>query len=97
MPIRDTVRDAQRRLVALDAAHTKAVARLDHALARRAEVIAEQDRFVIAAEAEVERSVTDMATNLGVELTAHLLGLDSAEVRRLAKADRSARNGKAAR
>ena len=44
MPLRPEVRDAQRTLATLDAAHRRAVARLNQALARRAELIAEQDR-----------------------------------------------------
>jgi hypothetical protein len=39
MSVRDTVRDAQRRLAVLDAAHNRAIARVDLAVARRAEVL----------------------------------------------------------
>ena len=41
MAVRDEVRDAQRALAILDAAHRRAVARLDQALARRSDVLAE--------------------------------------------------------
>jgi hypothetical protein len=86
MPLRPEVRDAQRTLATLDAAHRRAVARLNQVLARRAELIAEQDRHVAAAQAEVDNAVVDMANEVSVELTAHLLDLDVADVRRLVKA-----------
>jgi len=85
MPVRDEVRDAQRALATLDAAHRRAVARLDQALARRGEVLAEQDRQVAAAQAGVEAAIADMARQLSADLAASVLGLDVAEVRRLAK------------
>ena len=85
MPIRDEVRNAQRALAALDAAHSRALARLDQALARRGEVMAEQDRQVAAAQAGVEAAIADMARQVSVDLTATVLGLDVAEVRRLVK------------
>ena len=99
MPVRDEVRDTQRTLVVLDAAHSRAVARFDQAVARRAEVLTEQDRLVAVAQAGVEQAVADMATGLGAELTAQLLGLDSIEVRRLAKTNQAAASssGKAGR
>jgi hypothetical protein len=85
MPLRPEVRDAQRTLATLDAAHRRAVARLNQVLARRAELIAEQDRHVAAAQAEVDKAVMAMASEVSVELTAHLLDLDVADVRRLVK------------
>ena len=90
MPLRPEVRDAQRTLATLDAAHRRAVARLNQALARRAELIAEQDRYVVATQAEVDKAVVAMASEVSVELTAHLLDLDAADVRRLVKASSSA-------
>lgn len=88
MPVRDEVRDAQRSLARLDAAHARAVARLDQALTRRGEVLAEADRLVDAARQGVERAVVDMAGDLGPEVTARLVGRDLAEVRRLARSAR---------
>jgi hypothetical protein len=86
MPIRPEVRDAQRTLAALDAAHSRAVGRLNQVSARRVELIAEQDRQVAAAQTEVDQAVAAMAGEVSVELTAHLLELDVADVRRLVKA-----------
>jgi hypothetical protein len=85
MAVRDEVRDAQRALAALDTAHSRAVTRLDHALARRHAALAEADRQVAVAQAGVEAAVAEMARQLSAELTASVLGLDVAEVRRLAK------------
>jgi hypothetical protein len=86
MSIRPQVRQAQRAIAALDAAHRQAAARLEEALARRAEVIADQDHLVSVAQAASGRAVADMAPQLSAELGAQLLGLEPAEVRRLAKA-----------
>jgi hypothetical protein len=86
MPLRPEVREAQRTLASLDAAHRRAVARLNQTLGRRAELIAEQDRDVAAAQAEVDKAVVAMANEVSAELTAHLLDLDAADVRRLVKA-----------
>jgi hypothetical protein len=85
MAVRDEVRDAQRALATLDAAHRRAVARLDQALARRGEVLAEADRRVAAARGGVEAAIADMARQVSADLTAVVLGLDVTEVRRLAK------------
>ena len=85
MPIRAEVRDAQRALATLDAAHRRAVARLDQALARRGAVLTEADLQVAAAQAGVEAAIADMARQVSADLTAAVLGLDVTEVRRLAK------------
>jgi hypothetical protein len=98
MPVRPGVREAQRTIAALDAAHAHAAGRLDQALARRAEVLAEQDRLVALARAAVGQAVADMANQVSAELAAQLLGLGLAEVRRLAKAHplgATAANGRA--
>ena len=50
MPVRPEVREAQRLLAALDAAHAHALGRLAQAVERRAEVLAEQDRLVASAQ-----------------------------------------------
>lgn len=86
MPVRDEVRDAQRTLAALDAAHTRASTRLDQARARRVEVLAEADLAVAAAQEGVEAAVAQMAAGVGVELTSQMLGVETTEVRRIAKA-----------
>ena len=85
MAVRDEVRDAQRALATLDAAHRRAVARLDQALARRGEVLAEQDRQVAVARAAVDAAIADMARQVSADLTATVLAVDVTEVRRLVK------------
>ena len=86
MPVRPEVREAQRLLAALDAAHAHAVGRLAQAVQRRAEVLAEQHGLVASAQEALDQAVADMANQVSVELAARLLDLDPAEVRRLAKA-----------
>lgn len=86
MSVRPEVRDAQRLLANLAAAHDHAAARYSLAVARRAEMLGEQDHLVSAAQAALERSVADMAHLVSVELAARLFDLDLAEVRRMAKA-----------
>jgi hypothetical protein len=90
MPLRPEVRDAQRTLATLDAAHRRAVARLNQVLARRTELIAQQNDYVATAQTEVDEAVVAMASEVSVELTAHLLDVDAADVRRLVKASSSA-------
>jgi hypothetical protein len=85
MSVRETVRDAQRRLAALDADYARAVARFNRASVRRAEVLADQDRLVAFAQENVEQTVAVMADVVGAQLTANVLGLDPADVRRLVK------------
>jgi hypothetical protein len=92
MPVRDAVRDAQRRIAALDAACARAVAKLNRASAQRAEVLAGQERLVAIARKEVQRTVAAMADAVGAQLTANLLGLDPADVRRLVKSGAPARD-----
>lgn len=94
MAVRDQVRDAQRTLARLDAAHMRARAKLAQALARRSEVVADQDRLVAAVEAEVNASVAAMATAVGPDLAADLLGIDPATVRRVTKARDGAGGGR---
>jgi hypothetical protein len=85
MPIREMVREAQRRLAELDVGYARAVAKLDRVSARRADVISEQDRLVACAKEDVDRTVAVMADAVGAHLTATVLGLDLADVRRLVK------------
>ena len=92
MAVRDEVRDAQRALATLDTAHRRALARLDQALARRAQVLAEADRQVAVARGAVEAAIADMARQVSADLTAAVLGLDVAEVRRLARSAPPATN-----
>lgn len=91
MTVREAVREAQRRLAALDAAYRKATSRLERATTHRAEVAAEEDRKVAAATSAVEAAVAAMAEAVGVELTAGLCAMDPAEVRRYAKTSEQAR------
>jgi hypothetical protein len=92
MAVRDTVRDAQRKLAALDGAYTRAVTNFDRISGRRAEVLAEHDSLVAIAQAEVERTVAAMAAEIGADLTATLLGLEAAHVRHLTKARKGVGN-----
>jgi hypothetical protein len=59
--------------------------RLEQALARRADLVAEHERLVAAARAAVDQAIVDMANQPSSGLAAHLPGTDPAEVRRLAK------------
>ena len=90
MPVRPEVRNAQRLLAALASAHDQASGRLAQAEARPTEALAEQDRLVGEARDALERSVAEMARLVSAELAAQLFDLEIAEVRRLAKAHRSA-------
>jgi hypothetical protein len=84
-PERPALSAAQRALAILDAAYTRSAAALERAIAHRAEVVAEQDRRVAAAQAAVDRAVGEMANNICVELTARLLDPSVNDGRRLAK------------
>ena len=88
MSVRENVREAQRNLALLDTAYARAVAKLNRVSARRAEALAEQDRLVAIAKEDVERAVCAMVDAVGTQLTASVLGLDLAGVRRLVKASR---------
>lgn len=90
-----TVKDYQHKLATLAAGHGAAVRRLEAAAARRAAVVARHDGLVAEAERAVAQAVADMAAGVGVELTAQVLGVEVADVRRLAKGDgRSAGGGR---
>ena len=84
---RTSVRECQRRLAELAGAYERARARRDAAIARRASVVAAQDRLVEEAEGGVRDALADLAGGVGVDLAASLTGLGSAEVRRLVKAN----------
>ena len=94
MPVRPEVRSTQRILAALDAAHARAVAALEQALARRSEALTTHDRLVAEAQASVDAAIADMAAQVSPELTAQLLDVDVATVRRSLK--RSGTHAKAA-
>ena len=85
MAASESVRKYKHLLGQLAGAHEKARARLEAVQARRSEVIATQDQLVAAASSAVDRAVVAMATGVGPELTAGVLGLDAAEVKRLVK------------
>lgn len=80
-----TVKDYQQKLATLAAAHAAAQRRLEAAIARRTAAVGRHDGLVADAEGEVRHAVADMATGVGVELTAQVLGVEVGEVRRLAK------------
>jgi flagellar motility protein MotE (MotC chaperone) len=83
LSIRNAVKDYQRRLADLDAAHSRARSRLEAARRRRDALIAEQDRLVAEAERAVEDSAADMAAEVGPELAAKLLDLKPTQLRQL--------------
>jgi len=80
-----TVKDYQQKLATLAAAHAAAQRRLEAAMARRTAVVARHDGLVADAEGAVRHAAADMAAGVGVELTAQVLGVEVADVRRLAK------------
>lgn len=87
------VRDAQRMLAELDATHRHAIARLDRATARRAAVVAEQDRLVEAAQKVVDETVAAMAAEAEADLTSALVRVEASAIRRLVRgASREARS-----
>jgi hypothetical protein len=85
MATRSSVKEIQKLLAQLDAAHTRALSQLESTVARRREILVQQDQLVASAETGVHCAVGAMAAGVGQELAATLLGLDVAEVRRLAK------------
>ena len=88
MTTAESVKNYKRLLGQLAAAHEKASAQLANVEAKRFEVIAVQDRLVAETTTGVDRAVVDMASGVGPELTAGVLGIDVGEVKRLVKADR---------
>jgi capsid protein len=82
---RDRLRDHHAAAAKAVATHAAATARLDAVLSRRAKVLASQDCLVDAAKADVEAAVAAVAGAMGVEVAADVLGLNRAEVRRIAK------------
>ena len=60
-PTPEAVKDYQRRMAHLAAAHSKALERLEATLARRAEALAAHDRRVAEAGTEVRETIASMA------------------------------------
>jgi hypothetical protein len=85
MAARDTIRDCQRRIAQLDAAHGRALGHLAAAQQKRTEVLAAQDALVADAKRGVDEALVAMATEVGPDLAAYLLDRDLLEVRRLMK------------
>ncbi len=88
MATSEAVKNYKHLLGQLAGAHERARARLEAVQAKRSEVIAAQDQLVVVASSGVDRAVVAMATGVGPELTAGVLGLDVAEVKRLVKSAR---------
>ena len=83
---------ARERLLNHQAAAAKAVAiysaslaRLNTAMSRRVQVLAEQDELVVAANAQVTAAVLTAVQVMGVDVAASVLDLSKAEVRRMTK------------
>ena len=89
---RERLRDHQAAAAKAVGAHGVAMARLDTAVRRRAEVLAGQDALIAGANAEVTAAVVRVAQIMGVDVAASLLDLTSAEVRRMAKAEEGGAN-----
>jgi hypothetical protein len=81
----EAIRDYQRRLARLAAAHAKALNRLEAEQAVRARVLGKHDRRVEEAGIGVRKAIATMASEVGAELTASVLGLDLRSVHRLAR------------
>jgi len=67
------------------AVHAAALARLDAARSRRAEIVARQDALVADAATEVARAVAEAARVMGIDVAAAVLDSSKAEVRRVCK------------
>jgi NADH dehydrogenase FAD-containing subunit len=89
-PSKDLVRSYQAAIARHVAEHSRAVGRYQQAVARQDQIVAAQNEALSAARQAVEQTVIGMAGALGVELTAELLEMGSAEVRRLLRDSRSA-------
>jgi hypothetical protein len=67
------------------AVYSASLSRLDTVNSRRAKVVAEQDALVASANAQVAVAVVAVAHVVGADLTASVLDLSKAEVRRMIK------------
>ena len=82
---RERLRDHQAAAAKAVATHATSTARLHAVLSRRAKVIERQDALVEAAKSDVEAAVAAVARAMGIDVAAEVLGLNKAEVRRIAK------------
>jgi len=82
---RERLRDHQAAAAKAVVTHAASTARLDAVLSRRAKVIERQDFLVEAATADLEAAIAAVARAMGVDIAAEVLGLNKAEVRRIAK------------
>lgn len=85
MPLPASVRTTQRRIATLHAAYRRALAGLEAATDRRAEVLAEADAHVDVARRRVDQALAVMARQLSVPLAAELVGRPVTEVRRITR------------
>ena len=92
LPARERLRDHQAAAVKAVSAHSAALARLEAVTSRRTEVLAAQDGLVATAKAEVTVAVVTAAKVMGADVTANLLDVSKAEVRRAMKAAQLAGN-----
>ena len=67
------------------AVHAVALARLDAATSRRAEIVARQDALVADATTEVVRAIAEAIRVMGMDVAAVVLDLSKEEVRRMSK------------
>lgn len=78
---RERLREHQAAAAKAVAAYSASISRLEVVIARRAEVLAEQDALVAAASTQVSAAVVVAAQVMGVEVAATLLDLSKTEVR----------------
>jgi hypothetical protein len=82
---RERLRDHQAAAAKAVAVHSASLARLEVAVSRRAQALAEQDALVAAANAQVTAAVVAAAQVMGIDVVASVLDLSKAEVRRMTK------------
>jgi hypothetical protein len=82
---RERLRDHQAAAAKAVAAHSASLVRLDGVIARRAQVVAEQDVLLAAANAQVTAAVVAAAQVMGTDVAASVLDLSKSEVRRMGK------------
>jgi hypothetical protein len=82
---RERLRDHQAAAAKAVAVHWASLARLEAAVSRRAQALAEQDALVAAANAQVTAAVVAAAQVMGIDVVASVLDLSKAEVRRMTK------------
>ena len=82
---RERLRNHQAAAAKAIAVYSASLSRLDAAISRRAKAVAGQDVLVAAANAEVAAAVVGAAQVMGADLTASVLDLSKAEVRRMSK------------